>query len=124
MHWINDWLWKIKGVVPPFCVEIILSDGTRYYLYSVLDHDEDTGTGVLRIYDLRALTEGEQEGLKQRLNNIKDRSELIDPEQLHPKLDWANVYLRSGDIIRCVEWHDRLWPENQPGFSSALSKNE
>ena len=127
MHWVNDWLWEINGVVPPFCVEIILRDTTRYYLHSVLQHDNESGTGVIRIWDLRAFTETELQDLKQRLNNIRDRSELSSAEWVHPQLDWANVYLHTDGVAYCIEWHDRLWPqEERPkiGFSAGLTREQ
>ena len=120
MHWVNAWLLEINGLVPPFCVEIILRDTTCYYLQSVLEHDKESNTGVIRIWDLRAFGETELEDLKRCLNGIRNRSELSTAEQIHPKLDWANVYLHADDIAYCVEWHDRLWPqEERPkiGFS-------
>ena len=121
MHWVNSWLWGINGLVPPFCVEIVLRDTTHYYLHSVLQHDKGSNTGAIRIWDLRAFTETELEELKQRLNSIRDRSELSSAERVHPKLDWANVYLHTDDVAYCKEWHDRLWPqEERPkiGFSA------
>jgi len=113
MHWVNDWLWQINGMVPPFCVEVVLRDTTRYFLHSVLQRDEENGTGVVRIWDLRALSPSDLEELKGRLNLIKDRSALSPAEGVHPKLDWANLYLHTADVAYCVEWHDRLWPEDQ-----------
>ena len=122
MHWVNSWLWKIDGLVPPFCVEVVLRDTTRYYLHSVLEHDENSDTGIIRIWDLRAFTEIELEDLKRHLNNIKDRSELSSAEQIHPKLNWANVRLHAEDVVYCIEWHDRLWSweeRTKIGFSVA-----
>ncbi|TXT25967.1 MAG: hypothetical protein FD131_4426 [Rhodocyclaceae bacterium] len=124
MHWINDWLWQIGGLIPPFCVEIVLRDTARYYLHSVLDHDRESNTGVIRIWDMRAFTKTDLEELERRLNNVRDRSELDSAERVHPKLDWANVYLRADDVAYCIEWHDRLWPEgNRPiGFSAGATR--
>ena len=122
MHWVNSWLWQIKGLIPPFCVEVVLRDTTRYYLESVLQYNKESDTGVIRIWDLRAFTVTELEDLKRRLNSIKVRSELSPADQIHPKLDWANAYLHADDIAYCIEWHDRLWPEEERptiGFSVA-----
>ncbi|OLC13833.1 MAG: hypothetical protein AUH29_11920 [Candidatus Rokubacteria bacterium 13_1_40CM_69_27] len=113
MHWVNSWLWGITGLVPPFCVEVILRDTSRYYLQSVLDHDKQTDTGVIRIWDLRAFTDADLEDLKARLNDIRDRSQLSPAEKVHPRLDWANVYLHTDDVAYCIEWHDRLWPQEE-----------
>jgi len=53
----------------------------------------------------------EIEELKQRLNEIRNRTDLGDAEAVHPKLDWANLHLHFEDVAYCVEWHDRLWPD-------------
>lgn len=113
VNWVNDWLQWVKEVVPPFCVEIVLRDGNRYYLHSVLELDKVSNTGVIRVWDLRAFADTDLEDLRKRLGNIKNRSELGSTQQVHPKLDWANVFLHADSIAYCVEWHDRLWPEEE-----------
>jgi hypothetical protein len=97
-------------IIPPFCVEVVLRDGTRYSLHSVLDCDEETHTICFRIWDLRALSEADVAKLKQKLNKIRSRKDLAPAEKLHRKLDWANVRAHYDDISYCVEWHDRIWP--------------
>lgn len=99
--------------IPPFCVEVVLRDGARYSLHSVLDCDDETRTICFRIWDLRALSESEVAELKQKLNTIRDRKDLAPAERLHPKLDWANVRAHYNAISHCVEWHDRIWPNNE-----------
>jgi hypothetical protein len=68
---------------------------------------------MVRIWDLRALTSGDIQDLKQTLNGIRDRQTLVDEGLLHPKLDWANVHLRYDDISYAIEWHDRIWPNDK-----------
>jgi hypothetical protein len=51
--------------------------------------------------------------LWQKLNQIRTRSELAAADAVHPKLDWANLHLHYDDVAYCVEWHDRLWPEDK-----------
>ena len=99
-------------IIPPFCVEVVLKDGARYSLHSVLDCDEETRTMCFRIWDLRALSEADVAELKQKLNNIRNREELSPAEKVHSKLDWANVRAHYDDVLYCVEWHDRIWPKN------------
>ena len=113
MHWIKGWLWGIGGLVPPFCVEVVLRDTTRHYLHSVLQYDKESETGIIRVWDLRAFTATELEDLKRCLNEIGNRSGLSPAERVHPKLDWANIYLHSDDVTYCIEWHDRLWPQEE-----------
>lgn len=97
-------------IIPPFCVEVVLRDGARYSLHSVLECDEETRTMCFRIWDLRALAQADVAELKQTLNGIRDREELSPAEKLHPKLDWANVRAHYDDVSYCIEWHDRIWP--------------
>jgi hypothetical protein len=100
-----------SGIIPPFCVEAVLRDGARYSLHSVLECDDETRTICFRIWDLRALSQADVAALKQKLNDIRDREKLSPAENLHPKLDWANVHAHYEDISYCVEWHDRIWPK-------------
>ena len=124
VDWVLGWLEAMcqGGLVPPFCVELVLRNGTKYYLHSIVAFEKDTQTMCARIWDLRAFEPKEIEELKQRLNGIRDRNELGSAEKVHPKLDWANLHLHFDDVVYCVEWHDRLWPaEGWPkkiGFSA------
>jgi hypothetical protein len=100
-----------KGeLIPPFCVELVLSDSTRYSLHSILAFEDENRTILARIWDLRAFRPKEIRELKQRLNQIRVRSKLSPAEAVHPKLDWANLHLHYEDVAYCVEWHDRIWP--------------
>lgn len=116
LDYVADWIWQIRDIVPPFCVEIVLSDGSRYFLRSVSGKDDQTKSLVIRIWDFRAFSIQEIEDLKKRINQIKSRSELSNEQEIHPKLDWANLHLKNiNQIAYCVEWHDRIWPEeNRP----------
>jgi hypothetical protein len=111
---IYGWL-KIIGdsIIPPYCVEIILFDNSNHYLHSVNMVNSANDSAVLRIWDLRAFNETDIEELKKNLNEIKDRNELAQEQKIHPKLDWANLRVNLNDVKYCIEWHDRLWPEDQ-----------
>jgi hypothetical protein len=98
-------------LIPPFCVEVVLRDGARYSLHSVLEFDDQTRSICFRIWDLRALSQADVSALKQKLNDIRERKELAPAERLHPKLDWANGHAHYDDVSYCVEWHDRIWPK-------------
>lgn len=114
MDWVLPWLKLMcEGeMIPPFCVEVIMRDGARYSLHSVLEHNDETRTICFRIWDLRALSQADVSALKQKLNHIRERKQLAPAEKLHPKLDWANVRAHYDDVSYCVEWHDRIWPKN------------
>jgi hypothetical protein len=115
MDWVLGWMKAMcKGeIIPPFCVELVLKDGTHYDLHSILEYDNETRTMCARIWDLRAFHPEEIEDLKQKLNGIRDRQKLSPAEAVHPKLDWANLRLHYEDVAYCVEWHDRIWPVAQ-----------
>jgi hypothetical protein len=68
---------------------------------------------MVRIWDLRAMNPEDIQKLKQTLNGIHDRRKLLNEGLLHPKLDWANVHLRYDDISYAIEWHDRIWPNDE-----------
>jgi|SRR3989337_2292597 len=111
IDYVADWLWQISDLVPPFCVELVLKDGNTFFLHSISGKDEETKSMVIRIWDLRAYTDKDIEQLKTNLNQIRSRDDLANEQQIHPKLDWANLRINVSDISYCVEWHDRMWPE-------------
>jgi hypothetical protein len=116
IDWVLDWLktmCKASEPIPPLCVEVVLKDGTRYYLHSIVACEDETRTFCARIWDLRAFDATEIEELKQKLNQVRERRDLAQAEALHPKLDWANLHLHYDDIAYCVEWHDRIWPDHK-----------
>lgn len=115
IDYVADWILQIGDLVPPFCVEIVLKDGSRYFLHSISGKDDDTKSLVIRIWDLRAFSSQEIDVLKDKLNQLKSRNDLSNEQMIHPKLDWANLRLNISQIAYCIEWHDRLWPEdNRP----------
>ncbi len=113
IDYVADWIFQIDDLVPPFCVEVVLKDRHRFYLHSVASKDVETKSLVLRIWDLRAFSDNDLDDLRTNLNSINSRKELNDEQKIHPKLDWANLRLNIKDIAYCVEWHDRIWPEDE-----------
>lgn len=112
IDYVAGWLWMISDdIVPPFCVELALKDGTTFFLHSIGSKDEQTRSMVIRIWDLRAFTDQDFQQLRDNLNQIQSRKELADERKIHPKLDWANLRINVSDISYCVEWHDRMWPQ-------------
>jgi hypothetical protein len=108
-----SYLSKVKGIIPPFVLELVIRDGARYFIHSVIDRDEKSKSAVIRIWDFRAMTEKDIEELKVILSELHDRSKLADERKVHPKLDWANLRIALDDIMYCIEWHDRSWPEEE-----------
>lgn len=116
-NWDDDplmaWLAGIDSVVPPFCVEVVLTDGSRYSLHSITTHDEHSSAAVIRIWDFRGLSDEELDGLRDQIMALTDASPLQQPTSLHPRLAWAVVRLRLGDVAHCVESYAPLWPERK-----------
>ena len=96
--------------MPPFCVELVMGDGSRYSLHSVLEHDESAGTAVLQVWDFHLLSDEELEAVRQKLRDFSERGQLADPAVVHEKMRCARLRLRTGDIGHCVESADPLWP--------------
>ncbi len=114
MHWVDDWLWNVQGPVPPLVAELVLKDGRSFYLHSAVGRNHETRTGVLRVWDLRALADDDIEELKTALNDTTERQLRGNATELEPKLDYANLYLHLDDVAYCIEWHDRSWPIEEP----------
>ncbi len=108
-----NWVVGIDDVVPPFCVEIVLTDGSRYSLHSITAHDARSGAAVVRIWDFRGLSDEELDGLREQIMSLEDPAPLQQPGALHPRLAWAAVRLRLTDVAHCVESHAPLWPERE-----------
>ncbi len=107
----TDWVLGWLKPIPPFCVELVLKDDSRYNLHSIVAFEDKTRTLCARIWDLRAFRPRDLSQLKRSLNRIRTRRQLSPAEAVHPKLDWANLHLHYEDVAYCVEWHDRIWPE-------------
>jgi len=107
---IVGWITRIDGIVPPFCVELVMRDGQRYFLHSYCTFDEQSETMVVKIWDVRELAPGDIDQIKKRLKEISQTG-ANEPPTLHPTLDWANLHARCDEILYCIEWHDRSWPD-------------
>lgn len=116
-NWDEDplirWLTEIDGIVPPFCVEMVLADGSRYSLHSITSQDEETGAAVVRIWDYRGLSDEEVDAVRDQVMALDDGDRLLEPASLHPRLAWAAVRMRLPDIAHCVESYAPLWPERR-----------
>jgi hypothetical protein len=127
IDWVLGWLKAMcKGKpIPPLCVELFLKDGTQHYLHSILAFEDETRTLCARIWDLRAFGPKEIDELKQRLNQSHMPSGAEQADPVHPKLDWANIRLHYDDIAYHIEWHDRIWPDDErPKIGFVDTKND
>jgi len=116
---VYDWMGNLsgmKGVIPPFCVELAMVDGSGFYLHSIPEKDELTQSIVLRIWDLRNFSENEVLEMKENIQSCS-REDLDDPKKIHPKLDLADVHAHMQDIRYVVEWNGKLWRrEERPHY--------
>ncbi|MFH1824836.1 MAG: hypothetical protein ABH873_06385 [Candidatus Firestonebacteria bacterium] len=111
MDYKNDWIWNLDKTpysIPPFCLEIVLQDRSRYFVQCLIQKDEETKSMVFSIWDLRDFSNNDIETLRKNLNNI-DISENSSYEKMHPKLDRANLRVHLDDICYCIEWHIKFW---------------
>lgn len=117
---------KCKGEpIPPLCVELVLKDGARYYLHSVVAFEDETRSLCARIWDLRTFQPKEMDELKQKLNQVCARTALARAGEVHPKLDWANLRVHYDDIAYCIEWHECLWfDDHRPETGVVGNKND
>src|SRR5712692_648301 len=123
---MESWLRMLgkEEIIPPFCVELVMKDGRCLYLHSGGFDDRESDDLTLRVWDLRAFGPKDLDELRQALSKVKSRSELANEQSVHPKLDWAILRAHLSDVQYCVEWHDRLWPEDarpKLGFTASRS---
>lgn len=120
VHQVYDWIWEMgsmEGIIPPFCVEVMLNDGSNYYLHSIPQRNEQTLSLVMRVWDFRAFTPEDVDELKQNLNTVGSRGNLETFANEHPKLEWADIRMPLADVDYAIEWNDRIWPrEDRPLF--------
>ena len=113
---VYSWIWQLGNVeviTPPFCVQVNLTDGTSFYLHSIQSQDDATKSLVMRVWDLRSFTPEDIGDLKKKLSEEENRKKLETPEEIHPKLDWADVRLHLQNINYAVEWNDHLFPREE-----------
>ena len=46
-------------------------------------------------------------------NDMADLRRALNVGNEQPLLDWANLRIRLADIMYCIEWHNRWWPEEE-----------
>jgi len=118
---LYEWMKRIKGdIVPPFCVELFLINNHSYFINGVTYWEDDDPIAVVRIWDLRIMTDDDIVKLKEAMNNARDRREYEKPDNIHKKLDWANLRVSKDYIAYVIEWHDRLWPGSEIGFKAEM----
>ena len=121
---LDEWMkWIKKSIVPPLCVEIFLINNRSYFLNCVAYWEDNDPIAVLRIWDIRVMTDDDIDTLKQTMNNVQDREEYGKPINIHKKLDWANLRISKDYIAYVIEWHDRLWPGGEIGFKAKIKSN-
>ena len=120
---LYEWMKRIKGdIVPPLCVELFLINNHSYFLNGVTYWEDDDPIAVVRIWDLRIMKDNDIVKLKEAMNNARDRREYEKPDNIHKKLDWANLRVSKDYIAYVIEWHDRLWPGGEIGFKAEIKK--
>lgn len=117
---LYGWLKQIKSVVPPLCVEIFLKDNRSYFLNSVCYWDDQDPIAVMRIWDLREISEDDILDLKRAMDEVRTRDQYTRPDDVHKKLDWANLRIPKDFISYAIEWHDRLWKRGELGFNKRV----
>lgn len=101
-------------VIPPLVFELVLRDETHYFVHSVLMKDDDSDSVIIRIWDLRAMDENDIDDLKSALSKPGSMNRLGgEGHDLHPKLDWANLRIGLAELMYCIEWHNRWWPDDE-----------
>ena len=108
--YVQGWFWQIGSDVsiPPLCLELVLRDGSHHFVRCVVAQEQSTRTAVIRVWDLRALSEDDLVDLQARLPGPSPSS----PSCLHPKLDQSNLRIPMDAVWYLIEHHDRFWPEN------------
>jgi hypothetical protein len=122
---VNHRLQSLTNISPPFVVEVVLTDGRTFYHHHTSIWNNDADDVVLRVWDLRFLSDGDLNDLIRKLNEKEDRQGLETPTDVHPKLDTANLWVKKNQIAYVIEWHDRALPleyikaKNRIGFDAS-----
>ncbi len=99
-----------RGAIPPFALELVLTDGMYYYVHSIEEAVEDSISISVRIWDTRRFDERELNELRKKVAKLDEPSSLAAPKSIHPALDWGVLRIDIDQISYCVEWHHTLWP--------------
>ena len=99
-----------RGIIPPFALELVLTDGMYYYVHSIGEAAEDSISLSIRIWDTRRFDDKELDRLRKKVAGLDEPSSLASPKSIHPELDWGVLRIDIDQISYCVEWHHPLWP--------------
>ena len=99
-----------KSVVPQFLLEIVLRDGSRFFMHSLALFDEDDDLVIVRVWDFRTIGTEELVKLKLSMNETWSKDAYKHHEKIHPQLDWGILSFAKQDLVAVLEWADRYWP--------------
>jgi len=109
-QYLYGWLSQIRGIIPPFAVEVFLTDGRGYFLRDVKYWDEKDPSVVIGFWDMRSFTEEDVRELKGSLGRCVERNECSNHTSLHAKLDVAVLRLPKESISYVACWNNKIWP--------------
>ena len=112
----RGFIWRLGdkgGIVPPFTLEIVLVDGMYYYVHSVAERDEKTGSMKVRIWDTGRMSDSDVEECRDSAWKLEDPSALADPSRIHSKLKLGVLRIDMDQVAYCVEWHHPLWSSEE-----------
>ena len=118
----RGFVWRLAekgGIIPPFTLEIVLVDGMYYYVHSVADRDEKTGSMKVRIWDTGRMSDTDIERCRTAVDALEDLSALADPAGIHSRLQTGVLRIDMDQVAYCVEWHHPLWSSEEsrrPGY--------
>jgi hypothetical protein len=135
-RWMVWFLSEITGgPLPPYLLEIVMRNGRSFYVHSGNSRDEESGSVVVNVWDLRAVDPQTEAEIKTKLDEPKlwDEASKGQPWDLHPTLSIGRLRCKLDDIAYVVEWWTRTWEidkffpkevRKQMGFLPLTPKDE
>jgi len=99
------------GPLPPYLLEIVMTDGRSFYVHSGNSRDEETWSVIVNVWDFRSVDEQAKIEIMKKLNEPKLWNVAIkgEPSDLHPNLSIGRLRCKLDDIAYVVEWWTRIW---------------
>ena len=103
------------GPLPPYLLEIVMRDGSSFYVHSGNSRDDQSESVVVNVWDLRAVSDSDEAEIKNSLDTpgTWNKVRAKQPWDLHKSLSVGRLRCKLDDVLYVVEWWSRVWSWEQ-----------
>jgi hypothetical protein len=99
------------GAIPPYQMQIVMKDGSSYFVHSGNGRNEETRSVCINVWDLRAIDGKAQAEILSKLSEHGEWEKVssLQPYDLHQLLSVGRLRCNLDEISHTVEWWSRVW---------------